>query len=117
MAKQDADLHACALAALILHDANVPITGDKMKTLLEASNNHNVQLVYCNIVAKSLSDKDIPALLTQMASAGGSGQNQTSKQDAEWDMLSDASKDDMNIDCGNREDFESDDGGFMDLFS
>lgn len=116
MATQDHDLHACFLAALLLHDAGVPTTGDKMKTILDASNNSDIQLVYCNIVAKFLEVKNVPSMLTQMAS----GLSDSSKGgEVGWDMLSDASVDLDKIDCGNREDFSSDDDGegFMDLFS
>lgn len=87
MTTQDQDIHTCVLAALILHDGGIPITGDKTKTVLAASNNSDVQLVYGNIVAKFLEGKDIPALLTEMQTLP---QHVSSKADADWDMLSDA---------------------------
>jgi len=113
MTTTDRDLHACILAALILHDGDVTITGEKMKTILDASNNSDVQLVYCNIVAKFLEGKDIPALLTDMAISGSKGKD----KEAEWDMLSDTShgwagdSDVDCIDCGC-----SDDEAFCSLF-
>jgi ribosomal protein L12E/L44/L45/RPP1/RPP2 len=66
----DKDLPPCVLAALILHDANLPITGDKIKTILDASKNTDVQLVYCNIVAKFLADKNVTQLVTQVQTSG-----------------------------------------------
>jgi ribosomal protein L12E/L44/L45/RPP1/RPP2 len=83
----DHNLHPCILAALILHDGGIPITGDKLKSLLNATNNTDVQLVYCNIVAKFLKDKDIAAMLTQLQPDASVG---VGKQDADWDMVSDA---------------------------
>ena len=114
MAAHDANLHACVLAALILHDANIEITGDKIKTLLDASNNTSVQLVYCNIVAKFLAGKDVPAFLTQLATTAPLT-NQ--KEDQDWDMIIDAgSSGDGDMICCSPGSDDSDDEAFCTLF-
>jgi ribosomal protein L12E/L44/L45/RPP1/RPP2 len=89
----------------------MPITGDKLKTILDASNKSDVQLVYCNIVAKFLEGKDMPALLTQPQDTPSSGD--VAKPDGDWDMVSDAQGDDDLIDVCET---DSDDDALCTLF-
>lgn len=65
MSDIDKDLHACFLAVLLLQDGGIPVTGEAMKKILEATNNGDIQLVYCNIVAKFLEGKQVTEMLTQ----------------------------------------------------
>ena len=69
------DEYACTFAALILHDDNLEITGDKIKKLVEASNN-KVESYWPALYAKALQGKKIDDLLAgggAAAPAGGSG--------------------------------------------
>src|ERR1700753_4301047 len=84
-AQQDGDLQACVLAALILHEGGSPITGDKIKTILDASNNSDVQLVYCNIIAKFLQGKDIADLVTHIQT----DQQIQDAREGEWEVVTD----------------------------
>jgi large subunit ribosomal protein LP1 len=83
-AQDDKDLQACVFAALILHDGGVPTTGDRIKIIVDASNNTDVQLVYCNLIAKFLQNKDVSELFTNIQT----GQQVQGAREEEWDLVS-----------------------------
>ena len=57
------DEFACTFAALILHDDNVEITADKIKKLVEASNN-KVESYWPALYAKALAGRKVDDLLS-----------------------------------------------------
>ncbi|KAK0549791.1 hypothetical protein OC846_000257 [Tilletia horrida] len=61
---------ASSYAALILADAEIEISADKLNTLLTAAG-HQVQPIWATLLAKALADKDVKSLLTNVG--GGSG--------------------------------------------
>merc|ERR1711915_75016 len=75
-----AEVHelACTYAALILTDDEVPITGDKISTILKAAN-VDCEPIWPTLFAKALSGVDVRGLITNVGSsvgaapAGGAG--------------------------------------------
>merc|ERR1711865_269213 len=63
---------ACTYAALILHDDEMAITAENIKTLVNAAN-VEVETYWPGLFAKALDGKDINDLLTTLSSAGGGG--------------------------------------------
>merc|ERR1712209_101539 len=62
---------ACTYAALILTDDDVPITGDKISTILKAAN-VDVEPIWPTLFAKALSSVNVRDLITNVGSAVGS---------------------------------------------
>merc|ERR1712121_318058 len=62
---------ACTYAALILTDDDVPITGDKISTILKAAN-VDLEPIWPTLFAKALSSVDVRDLITNVGSAVGS---------------------------------------------
>merc|ERR1711865_545781 len=63
---------ACTYAALILHDDEMAITAENIKTLVNAAN-VEVETYWPGLFAKALDGKDINDLLTTVSSGGGGG--------------------------------------------
>jgi large subunit ribosomal protein LP1 len=59
---------ACVYAALILHDDNVPITAEKIRTLVEAAGFEGFDSIYADVYAKNLAKLDIKQLLSGLGS-------------------------------------------------
>ena len=61
--KQTRDEYACTFAALLLHDEGLEITAEKIKKLVDASNN-KVEGFWPGLFAKALSGRNIADLLS-----------------------------------------------------
>lgn len=62
---------ACVYAALILADDGVPVTSEKLQTVLKAAG-VSVEPVWINLFAKALGDLDIKELVSKVGSSAGS---------------------------------------------
>ncbi|KAI0227850.1 60S acidic ribosomal protein P1 [Lamellibrachia satsuma] len=62
---------ACTYSALILADDDVPITADKITTLLKAAN-VSVEPIWPSLFAKALSGIEVKDLITKIGSSVGS---------------------------------------------
>ncbi|XP_054760047.1 large ribosomal subunit protein P1-like [Lytechinus pictus] len=63
---------ACVYSALILQDDEVPITADKLQTLIKAAG-VNVEPYWCSLFAKALSSVDLSTLIANVGAGGGGG--------------------------------------------
>jgi large subunit ribosomal protein LP1 len=63
---------ACTYAALILHDDGIPITADKIATLVKAAN-VTVDAYWPGLFAKLLEKRNVDDLITSVGSGGGGG--------------------------------------------
>ena len=61
---------ACTLAALILHDDSIPITSEKIATLLKAAN-IKVESYWPALFAKLLEKRSVDDLILSVGSGGG----------------------------------------------
>ncbi|KAE8654058.1 60S acidic ribosomal protein P1 [Hibiscus syriacus] len=61
---------ACSYAALILHDDGVPITAEKIATLVKAAN-VSVESYWPSLFAKLFEKCDIENLITNVGAGGG----------------------------------------------
>ncbi|CAI5489387.1 unnamed protein product [Closterium sp. Naga37s-1] len=61
---------ACTYAALILHDDGIPITSDKIATLVKAAN-VNVEAYWPTLFAKLLEKRSVEDLVSNIGSGGG----------------------------------------------
>lgn len=59
----------CVFASLVLQDDELPITGDKLSAIIQASGNQ-VDQYLPNMFATALKGQDVAALLTKASSAG-----------------------------------------------
>mmetsp|Transcript_3790 Transcript_3790/g.6666 ORF Transcript_3790/g.6666 Transcript_3790/m.6666 type:complete len:115 (-) Transcript_3790:588-932(-) len=66
----DAEELACVYAALILHDDNLPITADKMSTIIKAAG-LKVEAYWPVLFAKMLANKNLDDLLMNVGAGGG----------------------------------------------
>jgi large subunit ribosomal protein LP1 len=62
---------AVAYAALILADDSIPITPEKLQTLLKAAGLEDVEPIWTTLFAKALEGKDVKDILTEVATATG----------------------------------------------
>ncbi|KAK2161135.1 hypothetical protein NP493_1602g00021 [Ridgeia piscesae] len=62
---------ACTYSALILADDDVPITADKITTILKAAN-VSVEPIWPSLFAKALSGIEVKDLITKIGSSAGS---------------------------------------------
>nr|ABK22229.1 unknown [Picea sitchensis] len=63
---------ACTYAALILCDDNIPITGEKISTLVKAAN-VQIESYWPGLFAKLLEKRNIEDLILSVGSGGGGG--------------------------------------------
>ncbi|KAF3950026.1 hypothetical protein CMV_024166, partial [Castanea mollissima] len=68
--KSMASEQACTLACLILHDDGIPITSEKIATLVKAAN-VNVESYWPSLFAKLAEKRNIEDLILNAGSAGG----------------------------------------------
>merc|ERR1711871_1101482 len=68
LAMASPDALACTYAALILHDDEIPITGDKIAAITKAGG-VEVEAYWPGLFAAMLKDKNIEDMLTSSASA------------------------------------------------
>ncbi|KAL6123013.1 hypothetical protein ACLB2K_075536 [Fragaria x ananassa] len=61
---------ACSYAAMILHDDGIPITAEKIATLLKSAN-VNVEAFWPNLFAKLAEKKDLGELTMNVGCGGG----------------------------------------------
>jgi len=66
----------CTYAALILHDDNIPISGEKIKKLLDAAN-VKVAPFWPNLFANALNKTNIDDLILNSGAGGGGGATTT----------------------------------------
>ncbi|KAK8073676.1 ribosomal protein 60S [Apiospora phragmitis] len=62
---------ASSYAALILADEDVPVTADKLQTLIKAANVVDIEPIWTSLFAKALEGKDIKEILSAIGSGGG----------------------------------------------
>ncbi|KAK6839781.1 ribosomal protein 60S [Apiospora arundinis] len=62
---------ASSYAALILADEDVPVTADKLQTLIKAAGVADIEPIWTSLFAKALEGKDIKELLSNIGSGGG----------------------------------------------
>merc|ERR1712190_559329 len=72
LSKSDKDELVCTYAALLLHDSELEITGDKLSKVIKASGNE-VEVYWPGLFAKALEGQDIGALLANVGSAAPAG--------------------------------------------
>ena len=65
ISKEERDELVCTYAALLLHDSNLGINGDKLNQVIKASGNE-VEPYWPGLFAKALEGADIDALLTNV---------------------------------------------------
>lgn len=63
---------ACTYAALILYDDGIPITGEKITTLVKAAN-VQIESYWPGLFAKLLEKRNIEDLILSVGSGGGGG--------------------------------------------
>ena len=68
LSKQEKDELVCAYAALLLHDGEQEITGDKLAKVIKASGNE-VEAYWPSLFAKALKGQNIENLLSNIGSA------------------------------------------------
>ena len=68
LSKQEHDELCCAYAALLLHDGEIEITGDKLAKVIKASGNE-VEAYWPTLFAKALKGQNIESLLSNIGSA------------------------------------------------
>lgn len=61
---------ACIYAALILHDDNIPITAEKITTLVKAAN-VQIESYWPGLIAKLLEKRSVDDLILSVGSGGG----------------------------------------------
>ena len=95
-------------SALILHDADISITADKMTTLIKAAG-VNVEPIWTTLFARALEGKDIGALISNVGSGaaaaaattsaapagGGGGEAEEKKEEEKKEESEEESDDDM----------------------
>jgi len=68
LSKAEHDELCCAYAALLLHDGEIEITGDKLAKVIKASGNE-VEAYWPTLFAKALKGQNIEDLLSNIGSA------------------------------------------------
>ncbi|XP_042061649.1 60S acidic ribosomal protein P1-like [Salvia splendens] len=63
---------ACTYAALVLHDDGIPITADKISTLLKAAN-LSVESYWPSLFAKLCEKRNVEDLIMNVGAGGGGG--------------------------------------------
>ncbi|XP_057799882.1 60S acidic ribosomal protein P1-like [Salvia miltiorrhiza] len=63
---------ACTYAALILHDDGIPITAEKISTLLKAAN-LSVESYWPSLFAKLCEKRNVEDLIVNVGAGGGGG--------------------------------------------
>ena len=81
LSKDDKDELVCTYAALLLHDAELGITADKLNKIIKASGNE-VEPYWPGLFAKALEGQDIAALLTNVGSGPAAGPAASGAADA-----------------------------------
>uniref|UniRef100_A0A0D9X3U7 60S acidic ribosomal protein P1 n=1 Tax=Leersia perrieri TaxID=77586 RepID=A0A0D9X3U7_9ORYZ len=75
---------ACTLAALILHDDGIPITAEKIATLVKAAN-IKVEAYWPALFAKLLEGRSVDDLILSVGSGGGAAPEEA-KEESDDDM-------------------------------
>merc|ERR1711906_94113 len=81
LSKDDKDELVCTYAALLLHDAELGITADKLNKIIKASGTE-VEPYWPGLFAKALEGQDIAALLTNVGSGPAAGPAASGAADA-----------------------------------
>ena len=68
LSKSEHDELCCAYAALLLHDGEIEITGDKLAKVIKASGNE-VEAYWPTLFAKALKGQNIEDLISNIGSA------------------------------------------------
>ncbi|XP_071723284.1 large ribosomal subunit protein P1z-like isoform X2 [Rutidosis leptorrhynchoides] len=61
---------ACSYAVMILHDENIPVTAEKITTIVKSAN-LEVESYWPSLFAKLASNRDIGDLITSVGTGGG----------------------------------------------
>ena len=72
LSKAEHDELCCAYAALLLHDGEIEITGDKLAKVIKASGNE-VEAYWPTLFAKALKSANVNDLLSNIGSAAPAG--------------------------------------------
>jgi large subunit ribosomal protein LP1 len=105
---------AVSYAALILADANIAITPEKLQALLAAANVEDVEPIWTTLFAKVLEGKDVKDILTAVSTSGPEVGTTKPKVDG-TDVEGEGEKEGETIAEGDGD--ESDmEGGMFDLF-
>ncbi|KAF2802297.1 uncharacterized protein BDZ99DRAFT_469056 [Mytilinidion resinicola] len=106
---------ATAYAALILADAEVAITAEKLMVLIRAAGIQDVEPIWASLFAKALEGRDVKELMLEMPALdgenGGEGKKDEGKEGEEGEGVE-------HEDCcyeGSRDD-DSEEDGIMGLF-
>jgi large subunit ribosomal protein LP1 len=106
---------AVSYAALILADANIAITPEKLQALLAAANVEDVEPIWTTLVTKALESKDVKDILTTVSTSGPEVETFQPKSWNGKDVEGDGEKEGEAIVEGDGD--ESDmEGGMFDLF-
>ena len=106
---------AVSYAALILADANITITPDKLQALLKAAEVEDVEPIWTSLFAKALEGKDVKDILTAVSTSAPEVRLDTSKANG-TDLVGDGD-DEGEVVVEGRDGDDSDmEGGMFDLF-
>ncbi|KAF2494403.1 hypothetical protein BU16DRAFT_618519 [Lophium mytilinum] len=105
---------ATAYAALILADAEVAITAEKMMTLIRAAGVQDVEPIWGSLFAKALEGRDVKELMLRVPAGGGEGGGGDGGKD-EGEEEGEGVEEDVAVE-GSRDDDSEDGGGIFGLF-
>ncbi|KAF2656363.1 60S acidic ribosomal protein-like protein P1 [Lophiostoma macrostomum CBS 122681] len=112
---------AVSYAALILADAEVAITPEKLQTLLKAAGIEDVEPIWTTLFAKALKDKNVKEILTTVITSGpakGPGDDAADKDKENGGNKGDADEQGTEIkgdESGDGEESDEDLGNLFDL--
>jgi len=108
---------AAAYAALILADAEVAITAEKIQTLIRAAGIEDIEPIWATLFAKALEGKDVKDLILRVGAApGGTKQEVGGGEDGAKEKVDEDKKGDNGGSGDDHEDGSDDEDIGMGLF-